>query len=414
MECYPIMSLRDPITGLPTFELLKDRLVQSMAHHLRMEKKAVLLFLESRTKINDDFRSIISKRLEQSVRSTDTVAMLNNATFIVLLTDLNDSADALRVADNLINQCQAPYIEDSMRYRPSIGLSVFPDDALNVDDWIRKAGLALENAKCESNGVYTFYTEDMNVLAHHRREQSLNLEKAWARNELHIYGTPIFENVTQTCVGVELALYWDHPGKGLIPAGSFAEMAQTMHFWSKANSRLIQGAMRGAMAHPNLRWTWTTPCIADLDHASILKTFQGDPALMGMKISESFIASHPDVARAAIIIWKHAGGFVSIDDFGQSISNPSEWLAAPIDEVQSSICNSIPFMHCLTDTYGWRCVYHSIDTSSDQDQWRASSTWMLGQGNALHLAQPLEELLLLPSIVMAKEKRQIKGTEHVE
>ena len=71
-------------------------------------------------------------------------------------------------------------------------------------------------------------------------------------------------------------------------------------------------------------------------------------------------------------------------------------------------------MHCLTDTYGWRCVYHSIDTSSDQDQWRASSTWMLGQGNALHLAQPLEELLLLPSIVMAKEKRQIKGTEHVE
>lgn len=408
------MSLRDPLTGLPTLELLQDRLAWTMAQHQRVSKKAVLLLLESRTPIENEFRNVISHRLENTVRSSDTVAMLNACTFAVLLTDLNDSDNAVRVADMLIQRCQDPYLThgETLRYRPSIGLSVYPDDANTVDEWMQKANAALDIAKSESNGVYKFYTEDMNVRASRRRVLAINLKKAWARDEIKIYGQPIFERKTNRCVSVELLLHWEHPDEGVLPAHHFGDIAQTTGLWVTACERLVDAAMMGAIAKPNLRWTWNMPSNPDsrptgeLLPISALSTFPGNMESLGMEISEDVLSHRPEVARVWMQRWVDAGGFIVIDNFGTNSTTPANWISESIQEVKTPLGYELPFLHCLPAAYGWRCVQKNIDTPF---QWDVLPMPMLGQGNALHHAVPIEQLLHTQTIEI---NRNVKGLNH--
>lgn len=399
------MSLRDPLTGLPTLELFEDRLEFTMAQHLRAGKKAVLLLLESRSQIDPGLRYVISQRMQQAVRNTDTVAMLNADTFAVLLTDLHDSDNAVRVADTLIQRCQEPYLNngESIRYRPSIGLSVFPDDAKTVPEWFQKAGSALNVAKDEANGVYTFYTEDMNVRAHRRRTLTLSLQKAWARDELKIYGQPVFERRTGACASVELLLRWEHPDQGLIAASQFADIAQITGLWIASCERLMAAAMMGARLKPHLRWTWNAPSSIDARaHDDILPmetflNFDGTHASVGLEVAEELMIDRPDVARAWMKRWKEAGGFVVLDNFGQNPIAPSSWLNAPIDEVKTRLGSEHAFSRSMAASYGWRCVQKNVETPL---QWELLGPDMLGQGNALHEAVALDTLLSSPSITM--------------
>lgn len=399
------MSLRDPLTGLPTLELLQDRLEYTMAQHSRAGKKAVLLLLESRSNIDNALRQVISQRLQAAVRNTDTVAMLNPDTFAVLLTGLYDSDNAVRVADTLIQRCQEPYIHDgeSTRYRPSIGLAVFPDDAKTVPEWFQKSGLALDVAKAESNGVYTFYTEDMNVRAHRRRTLAVSLQKAWAREELKIYGQPVFDRRTGACASVELLLRWEHPEQGIIAADQFADIAQATGIWIAACESLMLAAMEGARLKPNLRWTWNAPSTIDArsqDDILPMDTFlnfEGPHNLVGLEVAEELLTHRPDVAQAWMKRWKEAGGFVVIDNFGQNPIAPSSWLNEPIDEIKTRLGGEHAFARSMSASYGWRCVQKNIET---QLQWELLGLDMLGQGNALHEAVALDTLLTASSITM--------------
>lgn len=404
------MSLRDPLTGLPTLELLQDRLEYTMAQHLRAGRKAVLLLMESRSPIDDALRQVVSQRMLAAVRNTDTVAMLNEDTFAVLLTDLHDSDNAIRVADTLIQRCQEPYVRDgeSTRYRPSIGLAVFPDDAKTVPEWFHKASSALGVAKDESNGVHTFYTEDMNVRAHRRRTLALNLQKAWARDELKIYAQPVFERRTSECVSVELLLRWEHPDQGIITADQFADIAQVTGIWITACERLMFAAMEGARQKPNLRWTWNAPSTIDArDQDDILPmdsflNFDGTHANVGLEIAEELLVHRPDVAKAWMKKWKDAGGFVVVDNFGQNPIAPSSWLNEPIDEIKTRLGGEHAFARSMSASYGWRCVQKNIET---QLQWELLGVDMLGQGNALHEAVALDTLLSAPAITLKNTAR---------
>jgi predicted signal transduction protein with EAL and GGDEF domain len=395
------MSLRDPLTGLPTLELLQDRLEYTMAQHSRSGKKAVLLLLESRTSIDGSLRQVIGQRLLAAVRNTDTVAMLNEDTFAVLLTDLHDSDNAVRVADTLIHRCQAPYFHDgqSLRYRPSIGLAVFPDDAKTVPEWFHKASSALAVAKDESNGVYTFYTEDMNVRAHRRRTLALSLQKAWTRDELKIYGQPVFDRRTNTCVSVELLLRWEHPDQGIIAADQFADIAQETGIWISACERLMSAAMDGVRRKPHLRWTWNAPSTIDAqaqDDILPMDTFlnfEGSHQSIGLEVAEELLSHRPAVAHAWMKRWKDAGGFVVVDNFGQNPIAPSSWTNESIDEIKTRLGEEHVFARSMSVNYGWRCVQKNIETSV---QWELLALDMLGQGNALHEAVTLETLLLDP------------------
>ncbi len=397
------MALRDSITGLPSYELLQDRMELTMAQHQRVARKAVLLLLESQVPLDFEFRQVISQRMQYAVRTTDTVAMYNDYTFAVLITDLSDSDNAIRVADTLIQRCQQPYQKhgQTQRYRPSIGLSVYPDDASSVVEWTHKAELALDAAKSESNSIYRFYTEDMNVRAHRRKTLTLSLQKAWARDELKIYGQPIFHKMTGECSGVELLLRWEHPEQGIISAEQFADVAQACGLWASSCERLLDAAKTGVRAHPSIRWSWNAPYHIDGRYADdtipfmSLNDFEAPELSIGLEIPERLLSEKSDIVFSWINNWVSSGGFVSIDNFGTTPVALKKYANLNIHEIKTALPFS-PLLNSIAQAQQWRYIQKEIE---HKKLWDALPNHAYGQGMWLHPPVPLEQLITAPILI---------------
>lgn len=392
--------IRDEATGLPTQYLLEDRLILAMAQHQRKSHKAVLLLLESTKNIEPDARLLIGQRIQGAIRSTDIVCVIDERTFAVLLTELNDSDNAIRVADVLLQRCQQPYQKNgiTLRYHPVVGMAVYPEDGATPSLLIERAQHALRGARAEGPGTYQFYTEDMNVRAHTRRTLIASLKKAWARDELSVYGQPSFSTSTGKWVSTELFLRWEHPEQGTIPAEMFSDIAQTSGLWTSASERLLLNAIRALEIYPDIRWTFNAPTLPDfkgVDEAVPLESLKHaniNKSMIGMEIPEKMLSMYPDVATRWINNWVNAGGFIAIDGLGENPIPGFIWHTLPITEVKSSLPPTVPFMHALSTELGWRSVYKDVEHDYLWNELSKSKD-VVAQGEYLHEVVPLDVLL---------------------
>jgi two-component system cell cycle response regulator len=153
------LALHDALTGLPNRRLLEDRIESALQHANRSHSKAAVMYLDldGFKAINDtyghaygdDILKMVSQRLLASSRKEDTVARLGGDEFMVVLGDIHCLADAQGPAAKLVEALSEPYfINDlTLRLSTSIGISIYPDDAENVDALISIADYALYEAK---------------------------------------------------------------------------------------------------------------------------------------------------------------------------------------------------------------------------------------------------------------------------
>ena len=392
--------IKDDATGLPTSYILEDRMQLAMAQHQRKSQKAVLLLLESPKKIEPELKRLIGQRMQHAVRSTDIVCLLDDHTFGVLLTELNDSDNAIRVADVLLQRCQQPYQQHgtTIKYHPVVGMAVYPDDGNTPQLIMERAQFALKGARAEGPGTYQFYTEDMNVRAHRRRNLAVALKKAWARDELIVYGQPSFNRQTENWVSTELLLRWEHPEQGIIPAEMFADIAQISGLWASAAEKLLASAVKASEQFPKLRWTFNAPTLPDfkgVDDVIPLESFKSiniDPSKIGMEVPEVMLSSYPDVASRWIQSWTDAGGFISLDGAGENPIPGFIWNTLPISELKTCLPPQVSFTHAIASYMNWRCVYKNIDNSYIWDT-LPDSPLVSAQGNGLYPVVPLHKLL---------------------
>ena len=161
----------DFLTGLPNRLLLADRLTQAMATARRHGQKIAVLFLDldGFKGINDALGHAVGDRLLQSVakrllscvRDSDTVSRLGGDEFIVLLTEMRvDYAEGTLVA---VHRLLAAVAEDhaieghALQLTTSLGVSIYPDDGLDVDTLIGNADAAMYQAKKNGRRGYRFF-----------------------------------------------------------------------------------------------------------------------------------------------------------------------------------------------------------------------------------------------------------------
>lgn len=402
--------IRDDATGLPTKYLLEDRLILAMAQHQRKSQKAVLLLLESQKKIEPEARKLIGQRMQHAIRSTDIVSIIDEHTFGVLLTELNDSDNAIRVADVLLQRCQQPYQTHgrTLRYHPVVGMAVYPDDGNTPTLLMERAAHALKGARAEGPGTYQFYTEDMNVRAHRRRTLTTALKKAWARDELVVYGQPSFSTETGAWVSTELLLRWEHPEHGVIAADTFSDIAHSSGLWAAAAEKLLMHAVQASNTHPSIRWTFNAPSLPDfkgVDDAIPFDSFRKakvNHANIGLEIPEQMLSLYPEVALRWMQHWTDSGGFIAIDNVGEHAVPGVLWHTLPISELKSSLPSNISFMHALANSLNWRSVYKNIEHATVWDT-LPRNTNVAAQGNGIHPVVSLDDIL---------KSNPLRSTEH--
>jgi diguanylate cyclase (GGDEF)-like protein/PAS domain S-box-containing protein len=193
------LAQHDSLTGLPNRLLFCDRVGQALSLARRHGGGAAVLFLDldSFKRINDslghaagdEFLKSMAKRLLNCVRTSDTVSRQGGDEFLVLLQDVQEPEDAAATARRVLQAVAEVHLADhcELHVTASIGVSVYPDDGLDVDTLIKNADIAMYQAKKNGRQNYQFFRQDMNVITVEGESLEESLRRALERHELILH-----------------------------------------------------------------------------------------------------------------------------------------------------------------------------------------------------------------------------------
>jgi diguanylate cyclase (GGDEF)-like protein len=169
------MAEHDLLTGLPNRALLTDRLVQSISLAKRNGNKLALMFLDvdhfkdindsMGHAIGDQLLQSVAKRLQASVRNSDTVSRHGGDEFVVLLPEVGEMQSVVHSAEKLIQSVGEPHLisGQELHVTLSIGISMYPADGVDADVLMRNADMAMYQAKKAGRNSYKIFTPSMNT-----------------------------------------------------------------------------------------------------------------------------------------------------------------------------------------------------------------------------------------------------------
>jgi diguanylate cyclase (GGDEF)-like protein len=345
------LALQDPLTDLPNRRLLAERLERAAALSARSGGRVGLLLLDvDRFKeVNDTLGhdrgdrllQQVADRLKRSVRDMDTVARLGGDEFAILLPTVNSVADAEAMADRVLRTFDQPFALDGLDLHvdTSIGVAVLPDHADDVTTLMRRADVAMYQAKTTHTGsaTYDFAGDDHST---NRLVLLSDLRRALDTDQLEVYYQPKVNLTTGEAVGLEALLRWHHPEHGLVPPEEFIPLAErtglihqvTRHVlrmvvaqvgaWDR-NGQEIPVAVN--LSARNLMESSFVEYIADL-----LDEFKVHPCLLELEVTESAMIDDPVKAHQMLDDLAGLGLQIAVDDFGTGYTSMAQLERMPL------------------------------------------------------------------------------------
>jgi diguanylate cyclase (GGDEF)-like protein/PAS domain S-box-containing protein len=228
----------DGLTGLPNRRMLRDRLEQEIKKAERSGFSLALLFidLDHFKEINDTLGHHIGdellveagRRITQSTRETDTVARLGGDEFTVVLTQLADNTHVEEIAQAIIAKLAEPFVlGDEIAYvSASIGITLYPTDARDVEQLLKNADQAMYVAKSLGRNRFSYFTYALQEAAQKRLRLISDLHGALAANQFRVHFQPIVDLATNRIHKAEALVRWQHPERGMVAPAEFIHYAE--------------------------------------------------------------------------------------------------------------------------------------------------------------------------------------------
>lgn len=228
----------DTLTGVANRVLFQDRLNQAVDLARRGEHTFTLMYidLDGFKPVNDCYGhdvgdqliSLAASRLQECVRTSDTVARVGGDEFTLLLTNLRSSTDMAHLATKVLSALSSPFAIDGMEITvgASLGIAPYRPDA-DAEGLLRQADMAMYRAKQAQGNQYCFYAESMDQDAHRALQVEQELRRGLARNEVSVYYQPRVDTTTGELCGLEALVRWRHPALGLLAPSEFLAVAES-------------------------------------------------------------------------------------------------------------------------------------------------------------------------------------------
>ena len=340
------LAYHDVLTELPNRKLLKERFSQALKSAYRNHSKVALLYLDL-----DHFKAVndslghaagdillkeIAKRIRTCVRESDVVSRQGGDEFLILLKDLTTADDATPVILKILEGLAPPLLLNGKELvtSASLGLAMYPDDGDDFDTLRKKADVAMYKAKDQGRNGYCFFDEAMNASAHERLELTNALTRALARKEFVLHYQPQVDLKTNTIVGVEALVRWNHPLFGMLQPTRFISLAEQSGLIVPLGTWVLEEACRTAVAWQRQGLPAVTMAVnlsamqlkrSDFESTvkRVLQESGMPPSLLELELTESMLMNDTTEVLAAIQRLRETGVQLSIDDFGTGFSSLS-------------------------------------------------------------------------------------------
>lgn len=366
-EEHRTLSLFDALTGLPNRTLLADRMRQAIADGARAENQFgfMIVGLDLLEEVNDSLGhdagdALLCEagmRLQCQMRPSDTVARLGGDEFALLLPGVRGPDDFGLLARKLINTLTAPYLLDGHEVviTASIGIALYPDDSVGIDELFRFAGSAMTHARREGLNHFQFYVAELTTRSSTRLELAAALHKAVRSGELELYFQPQIDLRDGAIVGAEALLRWHRPDHGFVAPDKFIPIAEESGLIVEIGEWVLATACRAIVARNR---TLERPIAVSVNVSTrqfirhdfvatverVLAATGCRPDWLKLEITEGLLLEDSDdVAR--MLQRLHAMGLViSIDDFGTGYSALGYLNRFPVSQIKidRSFVSDIP------------------------------------------------------------------------
>ena len=356
------LAYYDLLTNLPNRRLLIDRLEHSLAVNARHKNHGAILFIDldhfktlNDTKghsIGDLLLVEVAKRLQSCAREGDTLARLGGDEFVVILEDLNEDAAQAAVqvealCSKIINAVNQPYHLDNYLYHSSasIGICMFSNQQITVDELLKRADIAMYQAKSAGRNTLSFYDPAMQATLQARAALEFDLRLAIEENQFKLYYQMQVDYAGKVH-GAEVLIRWQHPIKGLVPPLQFIPLAEEtglilpIGLWvlNTACAQIKAWENDPIASHLQIAVNVSASQFHDPDfvkHVSdMLENYAIQSDRLKLELTESLVLNNVEEAIVKMQSLRELGVRFSLDDFGTGFSSLYCLTKLPLDQLK--------------------------------------------------------------------------------
>jgi diguanylate cyclase (GGDEF)-like protein/PAS domain S-box-containing protein len=349
------LAYYDMLTGLPNRARLRN-LISDAIEACPAGQHVALAFLDV-----DNFKDVndtlghsagdellvqFAQRLREQIGSGDMLGRLGGDEFVIVLPN-RDAAGASLVASRMTEALVRPLKigTKDVPMSASMGISLYPDNATDIDTLIQQADAAMYQAKRAGRSTYRFFSADMNRLAEQRLAHSAALRNAIASDALKLHYQPQIRTIDGAIHGVEALARWHDPVLGEVSPAKFIPLAEEcglieqIGLWSirEACRQMAQWRKAGLdipcvsvnLSPINFQNTNLAAAVTE-----ILAEHGLPPEVLMLEITEGVIMNERSIAIETMHALRKRGVGLSLDDFGTGYSSLSRLAHLPIRELK--------------------------------------------------------------------------------
>jgi len=424
LTCY------DSLTGLPNRQLILEHLNTELLKAKKGDKSVAVLLMDL-----DDFKIVndsmghaagdtllkaAAERLKDLSSANWCVARFGGDEFIIILADINNEVQAAETASNLLKLFKEPFIINGQKayISLSIGISYYPLDGDDGATLIRHADTAMYIAKDQGKNKYCHYLSDMETQAKKKLILESDLRKALEQNEFVLYYQPKLALDSETIIGFEALVRWNHPSRGLVPPLDFIPLAEKTKLIIPLGEWVLRTACKQmkiwldmGFSIENIAVNLSAHQFSQPDLVSMIGNIIEEtgiyPENLELEITESVLMDNAESAAIQLRQLSVIGIKLSIDDFGTGYSSLSYLNIFPLNnlkidrafvkditcEEDASLAKAIVSM---AKALGLQTIAEGVETEAQKEVLRSIGADII-QGYLLSKPVPAEEATKLLS-----------------
>ncbi|MBD3232901.1 MAG: EAL domain-containing protein [candidate division Zixibacteria bacterium] len=424
------LAYHDTLTNLPNRSLFYDRLNQAINQTKRANSLTAILFLDldGFKWVNDSLGhskgdmllQIVAQKLKRCIRESDTVARLGGDEFTVMLPNLDNATNAAVVARKILETLSKPLSisGNEIHITASVGISVFPTDAEDIESLMRFADIAMYRAKAKGKNNFQMFDPSIDVIDSRRFTIEKGLRNAVDNLEFVVHYQPQVDINTGKMIGSEALLRWQNPDFGLLYPTEFIPLAEETGLIVNIGKWLLR-----KVCEQNRKWQKTgyDPIRISLnlsarqfseddlvdDVVNALNDTKLDPQYLELEITESCAMQDLEYTVETLHALKSRGVRLSVDDFGTGYSSMGYLKRYPVDtlKIDQSFVKNLPSdkdnsaittaIIAMAHSLGKKTIAEGVETD---EQVRFLKSLRCDEMQGFHVSKPLtsdslEELL---------------------